>query len=132
SNNVVMQGGKYKMFSVTGSTEPVGTTIRNDIGLQFDISLDGGATFHSGTALSKGTQGTQVGGDPGGAQNYATEMTQLDLVSSDLPSGMLIRESPSLPSRGQTRIISQTDGSFSVQSFFDVFTEISLDGGAHW
>ncbi|MGZ5543228.1 MAG: putative Ig domain-containing protein, partial [Limisphaerales bacterium] len=123
SNNVVMQGGKYKMFSVTGSTEPVGGTISNDVRLQFDISLDGGTTFNSGAAMAKG-HASHTG-------DYVA-ISELDVVSTDLPSGMLIRESPTLPSRGQTRIISQSDGSFSVQSFFDVFTEISLDGGAHW
>jgi len=42
-----------------------------------------------------------------------------------------IRESPTLTSTGQTTITPQGDG-FHVSSFFDVFTELSLDGGNTW
>jgi hypothetical protein len=44
---------------------------------------------------------------------------------------VMIRESPTLPSLGITSI--QPSGSgFAVDSFFDVFTELSLDGGTSW
>src|SRR5437899_5727767 len=43
-----------------------------------------------------------------------------------------IRESPTLPSRGGTEIKGQSDGSQRIGSFFDIFPEVSLDGGATW
>jgi len=60
------------------------------------------------------------------------------LVGLDLGAGggggggaVMIRESPTLPSHGMTRVDPVGGGSndFEVSSFFDVFVEISLDGG---
>ena len=45
---------------------------------------------------------------------------------------MLIRESPTLQSLGQTSITDLGGGLFEISSFFDVFTELSLNGGANW
>ena len=44
----------------------------------------------------------------------------------------MIRESPTEPSRGGTEIDAQSGGTYKINSFFDVFTELSLDGGATW
>jgi hypothetical protein len=60
---------------------------------------------------------------------FDTEMLQLDLSGGTLPPGAMIRESPTLPSRGQTTVTDLGAGSFRIDSFFDVFTELSLDGG---
>src|SRR5262249_7894121 len=62
---------------------------------------------------------------------YDANMMQLDL-SSSLPAGIMVRESPSLPSRGQTTGATGSSGGFMISSFFDIFTEISLDGGNKW
>jgi hypothetical protein len=45
---------------------------------------------------------------------------------------MRLRESPTLASTGKTAISPTPGGSFVVSSFFDVFTELSLDNGATW
>jgi hypothetical protein len=55
----------------------------------------------------------------------------LDGAGPAPPQPVMIRESPTLLSTGQTTI-TQPGGDFRVTSFFDVFTEISLDGGANW
>lgn len=44
----------------------------------------------------------------------------------------MIRESPTLASTGQTTVTPIGGGLFQIDSFFDVFTELSLDGGATW
>jgi hypothetical protein len=54
------------------------------------------------------------------------------LGGGDLPPGVFIRESPTLPSRGGVQMAQNPDGTFQVSSFFDIFTEISLDGGTSW
>ena len=62
---------------------------------------------------------------------YATEMLALNL--GGLPSGAMIRESPTLASPGGHTIKDTTpSGPYTIDSFFDVFTELSLDGGATW
>jgi len=62
---------------------------------------------------------------------YETEMLQLDLSGSTLPAGLMLRESPTLSSPGFTTI-SNNGGIFRMASFFDVFAELSTDGGTSW
>lgn len=66
-----------------------------------------------------------------GFTSYDTEMLQLD-ISNGLPAGMQIRESPTLKSMGTTTITPAPGGGFAIDSFFDVFTELSLDNGLSW
>jgi len=60
---------------------------------------------------------------------FDTEMLQLDLSGGP---GIMIRESPTLASTGMTKITDNGNGTFHIDSFFDIFTELSLDGGATW
>lgn len=62
-------------------------------------------------------------------RTFDTEMLSLDLVSG---APIMFRESPTLASTGQATIESLPGGDFRIDSFFDVFMEISLDGGATW
>ena len=63
---------------------------------------------------------------------YSTEMTQLDISGGTLPAGMQIRESPTKASLGTTTILPAPGGGYTISSFFDVYTELSTDGGATW
>jgi len=64
---------------------------------------------------------------------FDTEMLSLNLSGGTLPPGLLIRESPTLQSTGKTSIReSPTLGLYHIDSFFDVFTELSIDGGQTW
>jgi hypothetical protein len=68
----------------------------------------------------------------GAERFFDTELLQLDISGGNLPAGVLIRESPTLPSFGRTAIRGLGGGQFEIASFFDVFTELSLDGGQTW
>ena len=74
--------------------------------------------------------------DAGGLEiltgTFQTEMLSLDLQGGGLPPGVMIRESPTLQSTGQTTITPIGGGQFQIDSFFDVFTELTIDGGATW
>jgi hypothetical protein len=63
---------------------------------------------------------------------FETELLTLDLRGASFPEGVLVRESPTLASRGQAAITTAPRGQFQIESFFDVFLEISLDGGRSW
>lgn len=66
-----------------------------------------------------------------GMNEYSQEMLALDM-SIPTPIGMLmIRESPTIQSMGHTTITPATGG-FRIDSFFDVYTELSLDNGMSW
>ena len=59
---------------------------------------------------------------------FQTEMLSMDLSGG----GVLVRESPTLATTGQTTITDIGGGNFHIDSFFDVFTELSMDGGNNW
>jgi hypothetical protein len=67
-------------------------------------------------------------GQAGPTRFFDTELLQLDLVGGPF----MIRESPSRPSTGKTAITDLGGGLYHIDSFFDVFTELSLDGGQSW
>ena len=68
---------------------------------------------------------------------FLTEIVSMELTG-DITVGSLagslfipiiIQVSPTQPSQGQTTITDLDNGQFQIDSFFDVFTEISVDGG---
>jgi hypothetical protein len=74
-------------------------------------------------------------GDVNGDGVFDTEMLALDISGGSLPAGVMIRESPTLASTGRTTMAfvgSANGGVWKTSSFFDVFTELSIDGGQTW
>jgi len=68
-------------------------------------------------------------GQNGGTRTFNNELTQMLIPAT---SDMLIRESPTLASTGETTITDIGSGMYRIDSFFDVFTELSIDGGQTW
>jgi hypothetical protein len=68
----------------------------------------------------------------GDALVFDTELVAFDLGESGLPAGVLVRESPGRVSPGRATITTLTRGRHRVESYFDVWLEISLDGGRSW
>lgn len=97
----------------------------------FDLSIDGGGTFTPVTLSSLNaihmTYNTTIGGE----DRYDTEMLQMDLSGGSLPAGILIRESPTKASQGES-CIKPITGGYMISSFFDIFIEVSTDGGISW
>ncbi|MCC6474151.1 MAG: PEP-CTERM sorting domain-containing protein [Burkholderiales bacterium] len=65
------------------------------------------------------------------AIEFETEILALNLVSV-APITVMMRESPTQQSLGRASILPVSPGLYHIDSFFDVFTELSLDGGASW
>ncbi len=63
---------------------------------------------------------------------FDTEMLQLDLSGGTLPTGVILRESPTIASTGQIASTDIGGGLYRISSFFDVFTELSTDNGNSW
>jgi hypothetical protein len=73
----------------------------------------------------------EYGKGPGNVTGtFSTEMLAMNLIAGG--PGIMIRESPTLPSLGQTSITNVGGGLYQIDSFFDVFTELSIDGGQVW
>jgi hypothetical protein len=109
----------------TGGSAMVGTAIK----VQGEWAVGGGVFAPFSTTATAHIQITHHTED--GAVFFDTEMLALDISGGGLPAGTLIRESPTLPSRGKTSLRS-FGGKSHISSFFDVFTELSLDGGQSW
>jgi hypothetical protein len=63
---------------------------------------------------------------------FDTEMLAMSLTGVTPLGPLMVRESPTLPSLGSTSITDIGGGMYHIDSFFDVFTELSLDGGQNW
>lgn len=106
-----------------------------DITMQCEVSADGGVTYEPvrGTAAASVRINAVAVGAGASAKLYDMEWLALDF-SSTLGSGatLRLRESPTKASTGKTSIRPAADGSHMVGSFFDIFTEVSLDNGVTW
>ena len=111
----------------------------------FDIQYSGILGVGSGPSVPVTGMGTAhaVGLAPGDVpvlapREYATELLALDLGGNSYSSQFRFRESLTLQSSGVTRVedpclvCAAPFFGFRISSFFDVFAEVSLDGGANW
>jgi hypothetical protein len=109
---------------------PVSGQQNHSFGSEVDalISINNGPTqpIH---AQGASTVGVLADGSNGPTRFFDTEMLQLDLLAAP---GVLIRESPTKQSTGRTSITDLGGGLYRIDSFFDIFTELSVDGGQTW
>jgi len=68
----------------------------------------------------------------GAMRTFDTELLTFEWGGSTAPAGVMVRESPSLASTGRTTITTLSGGQYRIESFYDVWLEISLDGGGTW
>ncbi|MFI5316746.1 MAG: hypothetical protein ACHQ6T_13685, partial [Myxococcota bacterium] len=94
------------------------------------VSVNGGASV---AMTASGTELTLTHGKAGvTAGTFSAEILAMSLSVSSSYGPLLVRESPTKASTGQTTITPQGGGLFQIDSFFDVFTELSVDGGQTW
>jgi hypothetical protein len=74
------------------------------------------------TTVARGKGGATTG-------SWDTEMLSMSLSGDVGGVSIEIRESPQLQSPGATSVADNGDGTFNIDSFFDVFIELSIDGG---
>jgi hypothetical protein len=63
---------------------------------------------------------------------FATEIVSMSLSGSSTIGTIKIRQDPERASYGSTEITDLGGGLYHIDSFFDVFTELSVDGGSNW
>ena len=96
--------------------------------------VDVGGTMVPGVAFSaSGPVQTIVFGKAGHVTGtFQTEMLSMAVSGITPLAPFTIRESPTLASRGTTTIEDIGGGMYRISSFFDVFTELTVDGGQTW
>jgi hypothetical protein len=135
AQGIVIKDVRHKLFTQSMPPPATGTQM-HQFGSQLDLMLsrDGGATFEAIRVPANPVQVELTRVSAGNVELFDTEMLNLTAILGGGPVGSQIRlrESPTLPSRGMTQIARQPDGAFEVTSFFDIFTEVSLDNGQTW
>jgi len=63
---------------------------------------------------------------------FDAEIVSMSLSGNVGGMPVIIRESPTQASAGETDILDLGGGLYHIDSFFDVFTELSVDGGNSW
>ena len=98
-----------------------------------DLSMDGGSTWLSCQAIPTTCRMTFSWAGTGGHGEDLYQGTIDDLSASGggLPAYVGFRESPIQNSTGTSSVLAATGG-YTIDSFFDVFTELTLDGGMTW
>ena len=131
----VVQG---RNFSHGGLNNPItppplnGTAIYSNANTFVDLefSLDNGASWTPGRASGGVAASIRHTQDTGGTQLFDTEMLSLNIANA--AAGFQLRESPTRQSLGKHTVRPGNNGNYFVSSFFDVFLDLSIDGGASW
>ena len=97
----------FTELSVQGASSPV--SMQGTAELQFTGSSDPAHLF------------------PSGSTSYNVEMLSMDLAGG---TGGMVREDLADQSSGQVTVTDIGGGSYRIDSFFDVFTDLSIDGGS--
>lgn len=127
-----VKNGYHKRFTTWGvPPEPGFPPLLHSFGSVVGglLSLDGGTNYTEFEFPAQVTVMVVFDHFEGSTSVYRTEMTELNVTGTG--PAVMIRESPTLASAGETTI-RPIPGGYAISSFFDVFTELSLDGGATW
>jgi hypothetical protein len=138
-DGIIIKDIRHKLFTDWNQPPPLGQTDTHTFDSQadFKVSIDGGMSFMPVRAPATMTVKISNIREFQGRATYETEATQLDISGGDLPYGVLIRESPTRASGGGTSMVTGgggggAGGGAAISSFFDIFTEVSTDGGSVW
>ena len=83
-----------------------------------------------GNVVLTGPVETRVFGKTGNTTGtFQTEIISMSLTGNVGGNSVIIQESPTLRSLGETTIEDIGGGQFQIDSFFDIYTELSLNGG---
>src|SRR5205085_4934994 len=129
AQGIIIRDVRHRFFTQHYPLPALGTSQTETFSseVDFDLSTDNGATFSPASGTANVAIQVTHSQDIGDTMVFNTEMLQLDLTSGSL----LLRESPTLHSTGQTTV-RPVAGGYMIGSFFDVFTEVSTDGGISW
>ena len=132
SLDIVLQDIAHKPFRDRAQREQSGS----DELETFDSQLDGQVSVNEGPfmpiTLTGQVQVVTAGKWGQSTGTFDTEMISMNLTGTMDSTTVMIRESLTQSSAGQTMISDIGGGQFHVDSFFDVWTELSVDGGSNW
>jgi len=133
SNLYVIQNVQVKDFT---GCDPLPTQVGGQTVFTMGTTLHGtfilnGAPQSFDAPAQMTVRYVKTGGGAPDVGDYFAEMLQLTVEGGTLPAGAIIRESPTLQSTGHVTV-SLVSGSYHMDSFFDIFTELSVNGAVTW
>jgi hypothetical protein len=122
-------------FSSSYAPPAPGVTDTHTFGSLLELSgagnIGGGMWFPFTLSGVPNTTSVRITGTMGLPGDYSTEMVGLNLTAYTPFGTVMIRESPTLASTGHTTL-TPVLGGYQIDSFFDIYTELSLDDGMTW
>ncbi|MGA2625353.1 MAG: T9SS type A sorting domain-containing protein [Bacteroidota bacterium] len=104
--------------------------------IDYKISYNNGTTWQNGTSTATCAYSVYHQSDSAGIELFAAELYECDVSGGDLLAGAMLRESPTLLSSGHLELEGGGGGGgggvYRINSFFDVYLQITLDGGGTW
>ncbi len=118
--------------SVSPGSVPAGYPCDSFFDVFVTIDFDGGGLYHIESFFDVFTELTIEGGAGLRATGtFATEIVSMSLSGNIGGHEIEIRESPQFQSTGEHTVTDLGGGGmYHIDSFFDVFTELSVDGGS--
>ena len=100
----------------------------------FDVFLELDLGFGAHGYLAPHQQASVRFAGTGMLGSFDAEILSMDIAGGGLPMGVQIRESPTKASAGHSSVtpLAGGGGGYMMDSFFDIFTEVSTDGGGSW
>lgn len=130
SDQIVMSDARHRCFQ-----NVIREAVGSDEHATFDSVLDAVVDFGLGPVpvTLTGPVTTVVYGKVGNTTGtFDTEIAYMSLSGDVGRFRIQLRESPTMFSQGSTAITDLGGGLYEIDSFFDVFTELSVDDGQTW
>lgn len=90
------------------------------------------AETHSLDLSARMEESITLAGQSGGVLTFETELVTFELQGTGMPTGILVRESPDRASAGVTTVTAVSGGQNRVETYYDVWLDVSLDAGRTW
>ena len=134
ANGIGIRNVRHYNFQPQESPPSLGNTKIFNYGgmVEFELTTDGGLNWDKMQASTTNSSSLFHYSDDGLMNFYDAEMIQFDIVGGTLPPGLIIRENPTRSSTGDYNTRLELPDSWWADSFFDIFIEISSDGGMLW
>jgi hypothetical protein len=131
--------GRHGVFSnAVAPPQRVGETVVSDYTATFEGELTleppvvSSTVTHPLTIQARMAESITLVGDSGGALTLDAELVTFELQGTGMPADVMVRESSARESLGVTTITAVSAGQNRVETYYDVWLDISLDAGRTW
>lgn len=134
----IFNGGGISISSCSLRNFPPGTPLPTSGSVFQTIACDFTGMYSNGgpatlvTCPATLTVKITYAGTHGSTNVYDAELMQLDLAGGVLPSGIILRESPTRVSSGKILSTSLGSGAYKMACYFEANMELSTNSGASW